>query len=198
MTAHEHSPDPHHDTYSKTLFGFWLYLLTDFMLFAALFATYAVLGKSTFGGPAAKNLFHLSYAMIQTLILLATSLTSGLASAYAHRKQISTTTFYFVLTFVLGCFFLLLQIDDFRTLILAGHGWNQSAFLSTFYTLVGTHTLHIVIGLIWTPLILILLYRDGFNTTSLRRIACLKMFWQFLALIWIFIFTIVYLLGGVQ
>jgi len=190
MITHEHTPDPHHDTYSKTLFGFWLYLLSDFMLFAALFATYAVLGKSTFGGPAAKDLFHLSYAMTETIILLTASFTSGLASAYAHRKEMTKTTIYFLLTFILGCLFLGLQIDDFRALVVGGHGWNQSAFLSTFYTLVGTHTLHIVIGLIWVPLVLILLYRDGFNTTSLRRVACLKMFWQFLNLIWIFIFTV--------
>ncbi len=189
------SPDPHHDTYSKTVFGFWVYLLTDFMLFAALFATYAVLSKSTFGGPSARDLFTLSPVFIQTLLLLTCSLTTGLASAYAHRKNKKGTIFYFITTFVLGVFFLGLQMTQFKQLIIQGHGWNQSAFLSTLYTLIGTHTLHIVFGLLWIPL---LLWLNDYTKRGLQRIACLKMFWQFLNLIWVFIFTLVYLLGGVQ
>jgi cytochrome o ubiquinol oxidase subunit III len=193
---HENYPDPHHDTYSKTVFGFWIYLLTDFMLFAALFATYAVLSSSTFGGPSARELFDRSFVFYQTLILLTCSLTSGLASAAAHRKEIMWSTVYFGATFVLGLVFLGMEIGDFHRLSQGGNGWNQSAFLSSFYTLLGTHAIHIIFALLWIPILLVPLWRDGITVMCLRRIACLKMFWQFLNIIWVFIFTIVYLLGG--
>lgn len=197
MTVHEGYPDPHHDTYTKTVFGFWLYLLTDFMLFAALFATYAVLSKSTFGGPTARDLFNLSFVFVQTFILLTCSLSSGLASTAAHRKEKNWTALYFGITFLLGIVFLVMEISDFHRLSSAGNGWNQSAFLSAYFTLLGIHTLHIVFAILWIPILLILLWREKeISLMSMRRIACLKMFWQFLNIVWIFIFTIVYLLGS--
>jgi cytochrome o ubiquinol oxidase subunit III len=195
--AHESYPDPHHDAYSRTVFGFWLYILTDFMLFAALFATYAVLSKSTFGGPTARELFNLSFVFVQTLILLMCSLSSGLASAAAHRKEKQWASLYFGITFLLGIVFLCMEMTDFHRLSVAGNGWNQSAFLSAYFTLLGTHVIHIIIAILWIPILLILLWREeGVSLTSMRRFACLKMFWQFLNIVWIFIFTIVYLLGS--
>jgi cytochrome o ubiquinol oxidase subunit 3 len=193
--AHESSPDPHHDTYSKTLFGFWLYLLSDFMFFAGLFATYIVLSNNTFGGPSARELFDLPYAFTQTLVLLTSSLTSGLAAAFAHRKNRLWTTIFFGITFLLGVAFLALEIRDFSSLIQGGNSWKRSAFLSAFFSLVGTHGIHMIFALIWIPILMPPLWRDGFTSMTLRRLTCLKMFWQFLNIVWVFIFTIVYLMG---
>lgn len=196
-TTHENYPDAFHDTYAKTIFGFWVYLMTDFILFGALFATYAVLCDSTFGGPSAKDLFLSSFTLIQTLALLTCSLMAGLAGASAHRKQKNTTLVFFGLTFLLGAIFLGMMMGEFSRLIQAGSTWDRSAFLSAYFTIVGTHGLHVVFGLLWTIFLLVPVFREGVSNVSIRRLTCLRMFWQFLNVVWIFVFSFVYLLGVV-
>ncbi|MBM3191197.1 MAG: cytochrome o ubiquinol oxidase subunit III [Chlamydiae bacterium] len=195
--SHAHTADyDGEDVYAKTLFGFWVYLFTDFMLFATLFATYGVLYKSTFGGPSGAELFCLSYTLVQTFFLLAASITSGVGAAMAHRHQRVPTLVWFGMTFLLGLCFMGMQMQEFSHLIQTGNSFTRSAFLSAFFTLVGTHTLHIFFGLLWILVLLFPVWRHGLTKRCVRRLSCLKMFWQFLNVLWIFIFSIVYLLGG--
>lgn len=197
MTSDEEYPDAYHDTYSKTIFGFWLYLLTDFILFGTLFATYIVLQRSIFGGPSARELVHFPFTLTETLILLTSSYTSGLAGAFAHRKNKKWTIICFLITLVLGTTFLGLQFDEFADYLRAGYTWKKSAYLSAFFTLVGTYSAHMILAILWILILLPRVYFEGVNAINLRRLVCLKMFWQFLNIIWLFIFTIVYLTGGV-
>lgn len=187
--------DPHEEeVYSKTVFGFWVYLLSDFMMFAALIATYLVLRNNTFSGPSAKDLFHLPFTLGQTLLLLTASLTAGLGSIKAYQKQKGATVFFFLLTFCLAAGFLTMQLMEFSSLSMAGHNWQKSAFLSAFFTLVGTHAVHVIFGLIWTFVFLFPVWKEGITDMNFRRLMCLKMFWQFLNIVWLFIFAIVYLI----
>jgi len=194
-TSHESYPDPHHDTYSNTVFGFWVYLLTDFMLFGALFATYAVLKNNTFGGPPAKDLFHLPFVFIETLILLLCSFFSGLGGASAHRKKKNRTIILFGLTFLAGVVFMVMEFHDFNRLIDSGNSWQRSGFLSAYFTLVGTHSLHVILGLLWIIVILLPVFWSGLTPVNIKRLSCLRIFWQFLNVVWVFIFSIVYLMG---
>ncbi len=194
--VHEAYPDTHHDTYSKTIFGFWVYLMTDLILFGTLFATYAVLSDSTFGGPSAQDLFHLPKALTETLILLLSSFTVGIGAAAAHRKDKKLCVALFAATFVLGAIFMVMVCNGLSALIRQGHGWNQSAFLSSYFTLIGTLVLHVVFGLLWMIVLLIpVLKEESVSHVSLRRLACLKMFWQFINIVWVLIFSFVYLMG---
>jgi cytochrome o ubiquinol oxidase subunit III len=195
--AHEMSPDTHHDPYSKTVFGFWVFLMSDFILFGTLFATYAVLNGGTYGGPSAGELFSLPFNLAQTLVLLLCSFVSGLAGAAAHRRRRNWTLALFGLTFVLGALFLGMMLTEFSGLIAAGHAWHQSAFLSAYFTLVGTHGVHLLFGLLWIPVLLIPVWKEGIGHATLRRLTCLRMFWQFLNIVWIFIFSFVYLMGAI-
>lgn len=194
---HESFPDTHHDPYSKTIFGFWLFLMSDLVLFGALFAAYMVCSNSTFGGPSAKQLFQPSFTLIQTLVLLFSSLTAGLAGAAAHRKRKKETIVLFGVTFVLGIVFMWMMLSEFSNLARAGNGWDKSAFLSTYFTVVGTHGIHVLFGLLWILVLLIPVWREGVSHVSIRRLTCLRMFWQFLNIVWVFIFSFVYLLGVV-
>lgn len=194
---HESYPDTHHDIYSKTTFGFWVYLMSDFVLFGALFATYAVLSGSTFGGPTAKELFYPGFTLTQSLIFLVSALTVGIGGAAAHRKDKKMTLLMFGITFLLGIAFMTMELNEFSRLISAGHGWNKAAFLSAYFTVVGTHGLHVVFGLLWIPILLFPVWREGITPESIRRLTCLRMFWQFLNIIWVLIFSLVYLMGVV-
>ncbi len=195
-TAHETYPDTHHDAYSKTIFGFWIYLMGDLIFFGALFATYTVLNESTFGGPTARELFNLPYTLIQSLVLLFASFMAGLGGTAAHRKEKGRTLLFFSSTFVLGSLFLGMEINEFARLIAAGNRWDQSAFLSSYFTVVATLGVHVIFGLLWVPILLIpVLLEKSLSHVSIRRLTCLKMFWQFVNIIWIFIFSLVYLLG---
>lgn len=188
-------PDTHHDSYSKTTFGFWLYLLTDFMLFATVFAAYAVLHKSTFGGPSGRELFNLPYTLTQTLILLVSAFTIGLAGACAHRKNKGWTIILFLLSFFFGLAFIWMMVGELSHLISLGQTWKTNAFLSSFYTLIGMFGLHMIFALLWVLVLLVPVFRFGLSDESVKRLTCLRMFWQFLNVIWIFIFNIVYLMG---
>jgi cytochrome o ubiquinol oxidase subunit 3 len=183
---------------AKASFGFWVYLMTDCVLFASLFAVYAVLRKNTFGGPDGAALFSLPYVLTETFILLTSSFTSGLGSLAARRGDRRAVLQWFGATFVLGIAFLCMELSEFSRLDHAGHSWRASGFLSGYFTLVGTHGLHISIGLIWMAVLLVVVFRKGLKPSNVRKLTLLATFWHFLDLIWIFIFTIVYLLGVVQ
>lgn len=188
-------PDTHQDTYSKTVLGFWMYLMTDCLLFACLFATYAVLRNNTFGGPSSAELFSLSTALIETLILLVSSVTCGLGVLSTIWQQPRQALAWLLLTFALGAFFIALEAREFNQLVDEGHSWTNSAFLSAFFTLVGTHGLHVTIGLLWLLVMLGQLLWQGVNTNTFRRLVIFSLFWHFLDVVWIFIFTFVYLIG---
>lgn len=195
LTSHELFPDTHHDAYSKTVFGFWVYLMSDFILFGALFATYMVLSSGTFGGASAKDIFHLPFTLAETLILLLSSLTAGLGGASAHRQNKKETLIFFVLTFFLGAIFFGMELHEFSRLIETGNSWKRSAFLSAYFTVVGTHALHVLFALLWTIILLLPVYREGISHVSVRRLTCLRMFWQFINVVWVLIFSFVYLMG---
>jgi cytochrome o ubiquinol oxidase subunit III len=183
---------------SKTTLGFWIYLMTDCVLFASLFATFAVLRSSTFGGPPGSELFSLPYVLVETLILLTSSFTCGLAILAARRRKQKQVLMLFGLTFLLGVAFLALELTEFRHLVHEGDSWRRSGFLSAFFTLVGTHGLHITIGLLWMIVMMAQVARRGLSSITVRKLTMLSMFWHFLDVIWIFIFSIVYLLGAVK
>lgn len=176
--------------------GFWTYLMTDIMLFASLFATFMILRQATNGGPGGHELFDIGYALAETFILLASSLTCGLALISLRFKKRGQTLLFLAATIALGCYFLGLEIHEFSQLIGEGHGPGASAFLSAFFTLVGTHGFHIFVGLIWGVCLAVLIWKRGFNSGVLRRFSLFALFWHFLDLVWIFIFTVVYIIGG--
>jgi len=182
----------------KALFGFWVYIMTDCVLFGTLFAVYAVLHGNTFGGPSGADLFKLPYIMIETLLLLTSSYTCGLAMLAARRGDKRATINWFVLTFLLGAAFLTMELVEFTKLAHEGHSWQASGFLSSYFTLVGTHGLHITVGLLWMFLLVVKLWRQGFVGSTVKKLSMLSMFWHFLDIIWIFIFTFVYLFGALK
>jgi cytochrome o ubiquinol oxidase subunit 3 len=184
------------DAQSKTILGFWVYLMTDCVLFASLFATYAVLHNNTFGGPSGATIFNLPYVLVETLVLLTSSFTCGLATIAAARQSTKQVVAWFGVTFILGTTFLVMELSEFSRLVHDGNSWQRSGFLSSFFTLVGTHGLHISIGLLWMLVMMIQVLRRGLGPNTVRRLTMLSLFWHFLDLIWIFIFTIVYLMGA--
>ena len=189
--------DVHEDS-SKSLFGFWLYLMTDCVLFASLFAVYAVLHKNTFGGPAGFDIFSLPFVLKETLILLTSSFTCGLGVLAAQRLNRKQVLGWFSVTFLLGASFLALELHEFVKLDHAGNSWRRSGFLSSYFTLVGTHGLHITVGLLWILVMMSYVLSRGLTPGIIKRLRMLSMFWHFLDLIWIFIFTIVYLFGAIK
>ncbi len=179
----------------KTL-GFWIYLMTDCILFAALFATFAVLRGNTNGGPGGLELFDLPFVLVETLVLLTSSFTIGMALLGSVRGYKKQTLVWLFITFALGIVFLSLELSEFTKLVVEGNGPQSSAFLSSYFTLVATHGLHIAIGLLWMAVAIVRLWRFNFRKTDINRLALLGLFWHFLDVVWIFIFTIVYLIGG--
>ncbi len=178
--------------------GFWIYIMTDCVLFATLFATYAVLHGNVFGGPAGKDIFNLPFVLAETLILLTSSFTMGLATIMAAKGNRHQAYTWLAATFILGFSFLMMEISEFGSLIIDGNGPSRSAFLSSFFTLVGTHGLHITVGLLWILVMLWRFYKHGLKKQDLHRLSLLALFWHFLDVIWIFIFTIVYLMGSLS
>lgn len=180
---------------AKSIFGFWVYLMTDCVLFASLFATFAVLRSSTFGGPSGSDIFSMPFVLVETLALLTSSFTCGLGLLAARRKDRKQVLILFSLTFLLGLFFLTMEVTEFHHLYVEGNSWRRSGFLSAFFTLVSTHGLHITFGLLWMAVLMVRVLKTGLNRTISRQLTMLGMFWHFLDVIWIFIFTIVYLMG---
>lgn len=189
-------PDVHQDTFSKTTVGFWLYLMTDTLLFATLFCAYAVLHNETFGGPSARQLFSLPTAFVQTMILLVSSVTCGFGMLAALRNKKKQVIAWLAITFLLGASFVGIEFNEFAHLIQEGNSWKKSAFLSSFFTLVSTHGIHISVGLLWMAVMMAQVFWSGVTTITFRRLITLSLFWHFLDLVWIFIFTFVYLMGA--
>lgn len=181
----------------KTILGFWLYIMSDCILFASLFATYAVLCKNTAYSSGSKDIFVLSFVFIETCLLLLSSLTYGIAMTYIQKLHIKQTLLWMSMTFLLGLLFINMEIYEFYHLIKSGNNPCKSAFLSSFFILVGTHGLHIIAGLIWIIVMFIHILHQGLTYTNQIRLECLSLFWHFLDIIWICLFTTVYLIGKV-
>jgi cytochrome o ubiquinol oxidase subunit 3 len=175
--------------------GFWLYLMSDLVLFAALFATYAVLARNFAGGPTGKDVIDLPYALAETMLLLMSSATCGLAMLAMHKNQRQSSLIWLAVTFFLGLGFVLMEIHEFRLMIIDGSGPSRSAYLSSFFTLVGTHGLHVSFGLIWMAAMAGQVVIKGLTTAVKSRLMRLSMFWHFLDVVWVAVFTVVYLMG---
>lgn len=188
-------PEHGHDATENQLFGFWLYLMTDCILFACLFATYAVLRHNYADGPTGKELFELRYVLVETLFLLFSSFSNGLAMLSLHRKARSATLQWLLVTALLGLGFVVMEVNEFTRLVLEGNGPDRSGFLSAFFGLVGTHGAHVSVGLIWMVVMMGQLAFKGITTATTSRLLRLSLFWHFLDIIWIGVFTVVYLMG---
>lgn len=180
----------------KSVFGFWVYIMTDCVLFASLFATYAVLRNNTADGRSGSELFSMPFILAETLILLLSSFTCGLAILATHKKDKAKVLLWLGVTFALGLAFLFMEVSEFATLINEGSSWQRSGFLSAYFTLVGTHGLHILTGLLWLVVVITQIFRLGLASLVVKRLILFSLFWHFLDIVWIFIFTIVYLLGA--
>ena len=187
--AHEPHPE------NGTSLGFWLYLMSDCLIFAALFATYGVLGRNYAGGPSGKDLFDLSLVAVNTAFLLMSSITFGFAMLQKQKKNVNGTLLWLAITGLLGAAFLAVELYEFHHLIHQGATPQTSAFLSSFFTLVGTHGIHVTFGLIWLVTLMIQIKKHGLINENVRRINCLSIFWPFLDVVWIGVFTFVYLMG---
>jgi cytochrome o ubiquinol oxidase subunit 3 len=186
--------EPHPE--NSTPLGFWIYLMSDCLIFAVLFACYGVLGRNYAGGPTGAELFELPVVAVNTAFLLFSSITYGMGMMAAHEGRRKATLGWLAVTGLLGCAFLTLELTEFAHLIAEGAGPQRSAFLSSFFTLVGTHGLHVTFGVIWLATLMVQVSRWGLTETSLRRLTCLSLFWHFLDVIWIGVFSFVYLLGA--
>ena len=181
-----------------TLLGFWLYLMSDCLIFAALFATYGVLSQSYAGGPTGADLFDLPLVALNTSFLLVSSITYGFAMLQMQQGKLSGTILWLAITGALGLGFLGLEIYEFYHLMHLGAGPQTSAFLTSFFALVGTHGLHVAFGILWLVVLLVQLRKHGLTSANRRRLFCLSMFWHFLDVVWIGVFTIVYLMGSLS
>ncbi len=184
-----------HHPRNGTLFGFWLYLLSDLMIFACLFAAYGVLGRSYAAGPSGADLFDLRLVAVNTAVLLLSSITYGFAMIAMQNRRRGATIAWLLATGALGAAFLGIELYEFAHMIHEGAGPQRSAFLSSFFALVGTHGLHVFFGIVWLLVLCVQVARSGLSRGNMRRIACLSMFWHFLDVVWIGVFTFVYLMG---
>jgi cytochrome o ubiquinol oxidase subunit 3 len=189
LNEHEHQEG------ESTSLGFWIYLMSDCLIFAMLFATYGVLGGNFAGGPAPKDVFELPLIVVNTSCLLISSITFGFAMLASQGRNVRLTQLWLMVTAIFGIAFLAIELYEFGHLIMAGAGPQRSAFLSSFFTLVGTHGLHVTFGLIWIGTMIAQLGHKGLVPANVRRLTCLSMFWHFLDIIWVGVFTVVYLMG---
>lgn len=180
---------------TNNAFGFWIYLMSDLFLFSAIFATFAVLSHSYAGGPTGKELFHLPYVLGETLLLLLSSATCGLAMLAVRDGKKTLVMLGLAVTFLLGLGFIFMEIKEFYGMVLAGNGPDRSAFLSAFFTLVATHGTHVAFGLLWMVVAIVQVGVKGLTTSVQSRLLRLSMFWHFLDIVWIGVFTTVYLRG---
>lgn len=191
--AHAHNGHAHGST--KVL-GMWVYLMSDCILFGSLFASYVVLSGAYAGGPTQQDIFELPFVLLETFLLLLSSITYGYAMLALHLGERRSLLRWLAFTFVLGSGFIGMELYEFHHLIAEGAGPNRSAFLSGFFALVGTHGLHVFAGLIWMAIVWHQVARRGLTSTNITRLSCLSLFWHFLDLVWICVFTIVYLFGA--
>ena len=185
----EHHPE------NGTLLGFWLYLMSDCLVFACLFAIYGVLGRSFAAGPSGADLFDLKLVALNTTFLLLSSITYGFAMLEMQRNRMRPTLIWLVVTGVFGASFIFVELHEFAHMIHEGAVPQRSAFLSSFFALVGTHGLHVTFGLVWLVTLMVQVTRRGFIPENKRRLMCLSMFWHFLDVVWIGVFTFAYLMG---
>ncbi|QTS83962.1 cytochrome o ubiquinol oxidase subunit III [Coxiella endosymbiont of Amblyomma nuttalli] len=197
MNAHTSATDQHHHADTMDVFGFWLYIMTDCILFASLFATFVVLHHPGVVGPALKPLIDLFYILWETFFLLASNFTYYLAIFNINKNKLPPVIFWLTLTFILGAGFVVMEIKEFIHLIANGYNWHISGAASAFFTLVGTHGFHVSVGLLWILIIMIQLPIFKIDRNMKRRMIYLGLFWNFLDIIWIFIFTIVYLMEAI-
>jgi cytochrome o ubiquinol oxidase subunit 3 len=188
-------PGEHHPE-NGTLLGFWVYLMSDCLIFAVLFAVYAVVGRSYAAGPSGAVLFDLPLVALNTSMLLLSSITYGFAILEMQRRRVKPVLAWLAVTGLLGCVFIGLELYEFAHLIHEGAGPQRSAFLSAFFTLVGTHGLHVTFGIVWLVVLMVQVGRGGLMAENRRRLMCLSMFWHFLDVVWIGVFTFVYLMGS--
>jgi cytochrome o ubiquinol oxidase subunit 3 len=199
--THQASEDTglgHRGPQSKSIvvpYGFWLFVLSDMVLFSALFATYASLVHATDGGPTTNQLFDRNLVAVETMALLLSSFVCGLAMITAKRGNMLWTQVWLVATGLLGLVFLGIELHEFSTMIAEGAGPQRSAFLSSFFTLVGCHGAHVTAGLLWLGTMMAQIWTKGFKEHIMRRLLCFSVFWHALDIIWVAIFTIVYLIG---
>jgi len=178
-----------------TLLGFWLYLMSDCLIFACLFAAYGVLGREYAGGPTGAQVLELPTVALNTTMLLLSSITYGFAVLEMQRNRQKPMMLWLTVTGLLGAAFVALELTEFTHLIEAGNGPQRSAFLSSFFTLVGTHGLHVTCGIIWLVVLMVQVNQKGLILANKRRLMCLSMFWHFLDVIWVGVFSFVYLMG---
>ncbi|GFN32822.1 cytochrome o ubiquinol oxidase subunit III [Paenibacillus xylaniclasticus] len=190
--GHEHG---HHDLESLKTFGFWIFLMTDVIIFGCLFATYIVLKDNTAGGPTAEELFNMSGVIAETFILLTSSFTSGLAVLAMHAGKKKALIGWLAVTAILGASFIGLELYEFAEMVHEGATIATSGFLSGFFTLVGTHGLHVSIGLVWMVGLMIQLSKRSITPVTKRKVEVLSLYWHFLDVVWIFVLTVVYLMG---
>ena len=186
---HEHAEG------GSTMLGFWIYLMSDCLIFAILFATFGVLGGSYAAGPSPRDLFDLPLVALNTAMLLFSSITYGFAMLAMQRGRARQVQAWLAVTGLFGLAFLSIELYEFSHMIMEGATPQRSAFLSSFFTLVGTHGLHVTFGLIWLVTLMVQVGRGGLIAANRRRLTCLSMFWHFLDVIWIGVFTFVYLMG---
>ena len=197
VIKHQRNDSSHIKIDSKKIFGFWIYLMNDCIVFAILFASYVIMVDSTAGGPKGKDIFNLPFVLIETGILLFSSITYGMAVVSMKSGSKCRVINWLILTFFLGISFISLENYEFYHLINDGFGPNRSGFLSGFFTLVGTHGLHVLSGIVWMLVLIIQIYKRGLSSVNCTRIMCLSLFWHFLDIIWVCVFTIVYLIGAI-
>jgi cytochrome o ubiquinol oxidase subunit III len=176
-------------------YGFWIFILSDMVMFSALFAAYAVLSGNTAGGPTSAELFNLPNVFIETMCLLVSSYTCGLAVLSAERRRLMPFLIFAAFTFVLGSVFLIIEAREFAGMVAKGAGPSRSGFLSAFFTLVGTHGAHVTAGLIALVYLVIQVIAKGLQPAVLRRLLCWSLFWHALDIVWVGVFTLVYLMG---
>jgi cytochrome o ubiquinol oxidase subunit 3 len=193
--SREHFLAPDHHPENGTMLGFWLYLMSDCLLFAVLFAMYGVLGGSYGGGPGPRAVFDLPVVALNTSMLLLSSITYGFAMLEMARKRKAAVLLWLAITALFGMAFVGLEVDEFAHLIAEGNGPWRSAFLSSFFTLVATHGLHVSFGIIWLITLMVQVTQRGLTPENARRLSCLSLFWHFLDVVWIGVFTFVYLMG---
>ena len=176
-------------------YGFWIFLLSDIVMFSALFAAYAVLARATAGGPTGTQLFNQTNVAIETACLLISSYTCGMMSVAVSARRRPNVYIFALITFVLGAAFLFVEVHEFADMIARGAAPQRSAFLSAFFTLVGCHGLHVTAGLIWLAVMMAQVEARGFRASVQRRLLCFALFWHALDIIWVWLFTAVYLMG---
>ncbi|HXQ99534.1 MAG TPA: cytochrome o ubiquinol oxidase subunit III [Pseudomonas sp.] len=196
--GHDHEHDHgHHDAGEMKIYGFWIYLMTDCILFASIFAIYAVLVNNVAGGPSGHDIFELPYVLGETACLLLSSITYGFAMLAMHKGNKSGVLGWLFVTFLFGLGFIGMEVNEFHMLISEGYGPNRSGFLSAFFTLVGTHGVHVTSGLIWMAIMMYQVSKNGLTATNQTRLSMLSLFWHFLDVVWICVFTVVYLMGTI-